>query len=183
MSSIPKPDKKPKYNQNKPYEWVDGQWEKFMTKQKELENEIVNLTGKIKNDMDYIRMLEGSVEDLKKERLELYMKNAELKDMVLDNGGDYTETDGYEVGPWDTKEYISDITTNDKSNISHGFEIEKVKKYIYESPDHGRTVYRREVGKEERVLMEGFISGHMVWKEVPRIPEEENPNQLNLFND
>ena len=35
MSSIPKPDSKPKYNQNKPYEWVDSQWEKFMTEQKE----------------------------------------------------------------------------------------------------------------------------------------------------
>ena len=73
-----------------------------------------------------------------------------------------TPTDGYEVGPWDTEE---------------------TKKYIYESPDNGRTIYRREFGKEERVLMEGFISGHIKWEEVPRIPEEENPNQLNLFND
>jgi hypothetical protein len=78
-----------------------------------------------------------------------------------------TPTDGYEVGPWDDMKEKK----------------EETKKYIYESPDHGRTVYRREVGKEERVLMEGFISGHMVWKEVPRIPEGENPNQLNLFND
>ena len=83
MSSIPKPDKKPKYNQNKPYEWVDGQWEKFMTKQKELEDEIVNLNGKIKNDMDYIRMLEGSVEDLKEE---------------LKKAREHTPTDGLEVG-------------------------------------------------------------------------------------
>tara|TARA_R100000458_G_C8147047_1_gene156098 strand:+ start:71 stop:295 length:225 start_codon:yes stop_codon:yes gene_type:complete len=70
MSSVPKVDK-PKYNQSKPYEWVDSQWEKLMTKQKELEDEITNLTGKIKNDMDYIRMLEGSIEDLKKKVLEL----------------------------------------------------------------------------------------------------------------
>ena len=54
---------------------------------------------------------------------------------------------------------------------------------IYESPDNGNTVYSREFGKEERVLMEGFISGHKKWEEVPRIPEEGNPNQLNLFND
>ena len=74
MSSIPKPDKKPKYNQNKPYEWVDSQWEKLMTKQKELEDEITNLTGKIKNDMDYIKMLEGSIEDLK-ENLATCTKN------------------------------------------------------------------------------------------------------------
>ena len=65
MSSIPKVDKS-KYNHNNKFRWVDSQLEKFMTKQKELEDEITNLTGKIKNDMDYIRMLEGSVEDLKK---------------------------------------------------------------------------------------------------------------------
>ena len=36
--------------------------------------------------------------ELKQQILELTIENAELKDMVLDNGGDYTETDGYEVG-------------------------------------------------------------------------------------
>ena len=35
MSSIPKPDKKPKYNKSDPFVWVDSQWEKFMTEQKE----------------------------------------------------------------------------------------------------------------------------------------------------
>ena len=74
MSSIPQPDKKPKYNQNKPYEWVDSQWEKLMNKQKELEDEITNLTGKIKNDMDYIRMLEGWLKE-SKENLETCTKH------------------------------------------------------------------------------------------------------------
>ena len=98
MSSIPKPDKKPKYNQNKPYEWVDSQWEKLMTKQKELENEIANLTGKIKNDMDYIRMLEESLKESK--------ENFRRLERLYTFG---TPTDGYEVGPWDTektKKYI-----------------------------------------------------------------------------
>ena len=45
-----------------------------------------------------IEVLKKENEQLKKQRLELTMENAELKDMVLDNGGDYTETDGYEVG-------------------------------------------------------------------------------------
>ena len=45
-----------------------------------------------------IEVLKRENESLKKHRLELIMENAELKDMVLDNGGDYTETDGYEVG-------------------------------------------------------------------------------------
>ena len=88
MSQIPK-DTQSKYNKDNKFRWVDSQLEKLMNKQKELEDEIANLTGKIKNDMDYIRMLEGSVEDLKKERLELHMENAELKDMELDLGGDY----------------------------------------------------------------------------------------------
>jgi chromosome segregation ATPase len=66
MSQIPK-DLKSKYNHDNKFLWVDSQLEKLMTKQKELEDEIVNLTGKIKNDMDYIKMLEGSVSDLKKD--------------------------------------------------------------------------------------------------------------------
>ena len=43
MSAIPKPDKKPKYNSNEAFRWVDSQWEKFMTEQKELKAEILNL--------------------------------------------------------------------------------------------------------------------------------------------
>tara|TARA_B100000287_G_C20447156_1_gene707992 strand:- start:576 stop:809 length:234 start_codon:yes stop_codon:yes gene_type:complete len=42
--------------------------------------------------------LKNDNEKLKQQVLELTMENAELKDVVLDNGGDYTETDGYEVG-------------------------------------------------------------------------------------
>ena len=42
--------------------------------------------------------LKDKTESLEKHRLELIMENGELKDMVLDNGGEYAETDGYEVG-------------------------------------------------------------------------------------
>ena len=45
-----------------------------------------------------IEVLKKENEQLKKQRLELIMENAELKDQVLDNGGEYAETDGYEVG-------------------------------------------------------------------------------------
>ena len=38
MGTTPKVDKKPKYNNNKAFEWVDSQWEKFMTEQKELKD-------------------------------------------------------------------------------------------------------------------------------------------------
>ena len=45
--------------------------------------------------------LQNQIKSLKEQILELHMENAELKDEVLNNGGDYTqfpETDGYEVG-------------------------------------------------------------------------------------
>ena len=45
-----------------------------------------------------IKALKKENEQLKKHRLELIIENAELKDQVLDNGGDYTqfpEIDGY----------------------------------------------------------------------------------------
>ena len=73
MSQIPK-DLKSKYNHNNKFLWVDSQLEKLMNKQKELEDEITNLTGKIKNDMDYIRMLEGWLKE-SKENLETCTKH------------------------------------------------------------------------------------------------------------
>ena len=35
MSKMPRVKSKPKYNHNDPFRWVDAQWEKFMTEQKE----------------------------------------------------------------------------------------------------------------------------------------------------
>ena len=106
--------------------------------------------------------LKNRVEDLEKQ-LQESKENFRRLERLYTFG---TPTDGLEVG----------------SPEDYG-DNKKAEKYIYESPDNGRTIYRREFGKEERVLMEGFISGHMRWEEVPRIPENENPNQLNLFND
>ena len=42
MSKIPD-TKKTKYNHNDPFRWVDSQWEKFMTEQKELKKAITQL--------------------------------------------------------------------------------------------------------------------------------------------
>ena len=81
MSRMPEV-KKSKYNKDDKFIWVDSQLEKFMIRQKELEAEIVNLKGKLKNDNDYIKVLE--------------MENAELKDQVLDLGGEYKERWGSE---------------------------------------------------------------------------------------
>ena len=60
MSRIPKVDDKPKYNSNKPYEWVDSQWEKFMTEQKELKERIKELEDEnkqLKQDSNFMKTL------------------------------------------------------------------------------------------------------------------------------
>ena len=96
--------------------------------------------------------LKDKIESLEKHRLELIMENGELKDMVLDNGGDYTqfpETDGCEVGS--PSDYEEDKQLN-----------------IFESPDGGETIYQRTIGDVDRVLVKS---------------PDDNPNQLNLFND
>ena len=86
MSQIPK-DMKSKYNHDNKFLWVDSQLEKLMTRQKELEDEVVNLTGKIKNDMDYIKMLEESLKESK--------ENFRRLERLYTFG---TPTDGLEVG-------------------------------------------------------------------------------------
>jgi|MDSZ01.2.fsa_nt_gb predicted RNase H-like nuclease (RuvC/YqgF family) len=43
MSRLPKIDKKPKNNKSTKFRWVDSQWEKFMTEQKELKKQILQL--------------------------------------------------------------------------------------------------------------------------------------------
>ena len=80
-----------------------------------------------------IEVLKRENEQLKKQRLELTMENAELKDMVLDNGGDYTND--FEVV---------------KLPDSNDFEVNK----IYESPDGGKTIYSRRAGDTERTVVD-----------------------------
>tara|TARA_B100001758_G_C18013149_1_gene404135 strand:+ start:201 stop:554 length:354 start_codon:yes stop_codon:yes gene_type:complete len=70
------------------------------------------------------------------EVVQLTMENANLKDMVLDNGGDYTETDGYEVGS--PSDYEEDKQLN-----------------IFESPDGGKTIYQRNAGSDEKEQIKG----------------------------
>ena len=85
MSSIPKVDKS-KYNHNKSFAWVDSQWEKFITEQKEHKAIIEQLR---KDLVTCNKHFQKQRENL----LKLEMENAELKDMVLDLGGDYTENE------------------------------------------------------------------------------------------
>ena len=81
MSSIPKVDK-PKYNQSKTFEWIDSQWEKFMIEQKEHKAIIEQLRKDLLTCNEHFQRRKDDL-------LKLEMENAELKDMVLDLGGDY----------------------------------------------------------------------------------------------
>ena len=152
MSSIPKVDKS-KYNHKKSFAWVDSQWEKFMNEQKEMKRVITQLQEDLLTCNKYFQK--------QREELEKSNENFRRLERLYTFG---TPTDGLEVG----------------SPEDYGYS-EKTEKYIYESPDNGRTIYRREFGKDERVLVEGFRSGHDRWEEVPRIPEDEDSPQLELF--
>ena len=78
---------------------------------------------------------QSKIDKLKKQRLELIMENAELKDIVLDNGGEYTED--FEVV---------------KLPDSNDFEVKR--DIIYESPDGGKTIYSRRAGDTERTVVD-----------------------------
>ena len=94
---------------------------------------------------DYMRReakLQNQIKSLKEQILELHMENAELKDEVLNNGGEYAETDGYEVGsPSDYEE--------DKQ-LSFDFEIIKTSDSDFEvnqgrrAEDEVREQFNRE---------------------------------------
>ena len=101
-----------------------------------------------------IEVLKKENEQLKKQRLELIMENAELKDMVLDNGGEYADnirilTDGYEAGS--PSEYTEDFEVV-KLPDSNDFEVKR--DIIYESPDGGKTIYSRRAGDTERTVVD-----------------------------
>ena len=111
------------------------------------------------NKQDYKEQMGNLLNEnskLKKQVLELTMENAELKDQVLNSGGTYAETDGYEVGS------PSDYEWDNKVNLSADNE------YIFESPDGGKTIYQTTIGDTDRVFVKST---------------DDNPNQLNLFND
>ena len=91
MSSIPEIDKS-KYNKDDKFAWVDSQWEKFLTEQRELKKVIIQLQedlvtcnkhfqkqrDEMAKDNDYINDLEQD--------------NYRLIDMVTELSGDVPET-------------------------------------------------------------------------------------------
>jgi len=82
--------------------------------------------------------------ELKQQVLELTIEVAELRD-ELNNISQYAETDGYEVGS------PSDYEVNPQLNL---FDDNK-QLNIFESPDGGKTVYKRNAGSDERTKISG----------------------------
>ena len=112
MSRLPKVEDKPKNNKSTKFRWVDMQWERFMNRH----NEDTKIIKQLQDDLVTCnKYFQRQREDI----LKLEMENAELKDMVLDNGGDYTSIDVDK-----TMEQLD----------------------IFESPDGGHTVYKRKFG-------------------------------------
>lgn len=67
----------------------------YMRRESELKNKVEELELELdQQEQDF----HFDMRNKQMEVVQLTMENANLKDMVLDNGGDYTETDGLEVG-------------------------------------------------------------------------------------
>jgi len=104
---------------------------------------------------DYIKRLE-------RENLKLTIALCNLRDDFLDLGGDPNQLELFDK--------------DNPNQLNFDFEIEKTsendfevkKPMIYESPDGGETIYQRTIGDIDRVLVKS---------------PDNNPNQLNLFND
>ena len=67
----------------------------YMRRESELKTKVEELELKLEQQTQDFHF---DMRNKQMEVVQLTMENANLKDMVLDNGGDYTETDGYEVG-------------------------------------------------------------------------------------
>ena len=89
MSKIPKVKDRPKYNQNDPFRWVDSQWEKFMTEQKELKAKIEELELRV-------READNLNEDLEEEN-EMMRSFLPPDDFHMTNEDFYEIVDEYKV--------------------------------------------------------------------------------------
>ena len=116
MSQAPKPDKKPKYNNNDPFVWVDSQWEKFMTEQKEHKAMIKQLQKDLGTCTKNFQEQRKAMESLVARVPSHYLTDTEY--------------------PYNT-EFGSGKTPEEMRKI------DEENKHIYESPDGGKTVYRR----------------------------------------
>ena len=215
MSKIPEVEGKPKYNKNDPFRWVDSQWEKFMTEQKELKAHIKELELRVREadnlnedleeensmlrnfvppddfhmgDEEFSQIVDEYKHKYKKKYKKLKSKYKEvkkqLKDLVkrtpskfLSKDSDYSKPNWTpkQIAHWDKmiKESIKNtMKTNERSdewrieqfnrNRAPEEQVHSIQemsdrvsdlfdtKYIYESPDGGKTIYRRELGHDSK---------------------------------
>ena len=119
MSQTPEPNKKPKYNHNDPFVWVDSQWEKFITEQKEHKVMIKQLQKDLETCTRNFQIQRKQMEQLISRVPSTYLTNS-----AKFNGETHPDAKHTPISLDDTGE----------------------PKYVYESPDKGKTVYRREFG-------------------------------------
>ena len=139
MSSIPN-TKKTKYNHNDAFRWVDSQWEKFMTEQKELKA----LNKQLQEDLVTCN------KHFHRQREELIGTQEKLNDLVERVPSRYLTEQNTRDDKWRIEQFNRHRDVEDQVSTIEEME-EKVKeifetKYIYESPDGGKTLYRREFG-------------------------------------
>ena len=123
MSKIPD-TKKTKYNRNDPFRWVDSQWEKFMTEQKELKKVISQMQEDLITCNNHFQKQRDNL-------VKLEMENAELKDMVLDLGGEYKEDTGERSDEWRIDQFNRNRAIEDQ--VSTIEEMEKRVDEIFNS--------------------------------------------------
>jgi len=168
MGTTPKVDKKPKYNKDDKFRWVDSQWEKFMTEQTELKSKIKALEEDNENLLEENEMMRSFLppddfhmghdefydivdeykHKYKRKYKSLKAKYKALKKKVEKNPrGDEWRIEQFNRNraPEDQVHTIQEMSdrVEDLYNVNH-------EKYIYESPDGGNTIYRRELGKSDR---------------------------------
>ena len=242
MGTTPKVNKKPKYNKDDKFRWVDSQWEKFMTEQKELKAKIQELELRVREadnlnedleeensmlrnfvppddfhmgDEEFSQIVDEYKHKYKKKYKKLKSKYKEvkkqLKDLVkrtpskfLSKDSDYSKPNWTpkQIAHWD-KMIKESIKQTKKSWKKHKVDNHKIEwkdeersdewrieqfnrnraiedqvrtieelddkvseifsnikpknktKYIYESPDGGKTLYRREFGKSDKENISG----------------------------
>tara|TARA_B100000287_G_scaffold399993_1_gene418799 strand:- start:386 stop:862 length:477 start_codon:yes stop_codon:yes gene_type:complete len=155
MGQTPKPDNKPKYNQNKPYEWVDSQWEKFMEEQKELKNKIEELERENEGLRNIINAKDNQLE------LDFTGDSPPSADEMLQANlfptAKEERTDEWRIqqfnrnrGPEEQVKTIEEMEKRIEEMYDSDNLMESPDLYLYESPDGGDTIYRRKSGSSER---------------------------------
>ena len=136
MSSIPN-TKKTKYNHNDAFRWVDSQWEKFMTEQKELKKVISQMQEDLITCNNHFQKQRDNL-------VKLEMENAELKDVIEELGGNdrisglnKTNVESIRTDEWRIEQFNRNRAPKDQVKTIEEME-EKVKEFFYNNKNNGR---------------------------------------------